>query len=192
MTADEVVAEISRRAWRFGVAVLLYPEVNVDCDGLPAGGYFDEDKMVLAVATGRQPDTWLGVLLHEYCHLTQFIEGQPSWAAYKNDLWEWLDGKSIKDTAASLESVRAVEADCERRAIRLARELDAPIDLERYAKASNAYLHFHNVLLNERKWIRKGVVLGEREDVLKHCNPTIDKDFSKTPAKLYKALLTCV
>lgn len=193
MTADEVVAEISRRAWRFGVAVLLQPTQKINNDGFMVGGYFDEVGRVLAVAVGERPEqVWLGVLLHEYSHLTQWVEDQPSWAAYRSDMWDWLGGKRIHKPAEAMRSVQRVEEDCERRTMRLIRELNAPIDLAQYARAANAYIHFHNVMAETRKWYRDDVVLAEREDVLSLCSATIDKDFSKTPAKLYRALLTCV
>lgn len=193
MTADEVVAEISRRAWRFGVSVLLSPDATVETNGFQSGGYFCGDSKTLAVAAGSQDqDKWLGTLLHEYCHLTQWIEGQPAWLAYRSDMWDWLGGKRIRDPEDAVSTVQALEADCERRTLRLARELGAPLDLEKYARAANAYLHFHNTIRETRKWYRNGMGPYLRPDVLALCNPTIDKDFSKTPAKLRKALLTCV
>lgn len=192
MNADEVVAEISRRCWRFGVAVLLSPGRTVDSDGYPCGGYFDEDRMTLVVAMGRNEATWLEVLVHEYCHVTQYIEGMPLWDAYRDEVWDWLGGKRIADPKGAVASIRELEADCERRAVRLSRELNAPVDLEMQCRAANAYLHFHNVMLETRKWYRPDVVMREMPELLAAANPTIDKDFTKTPAKLRKALLTCV
>ena len=184
MTADEVIWEITRRSWRFGVSVLLSPTKMVESDGVQVGGYFDGDAKVLAVATDRDEDSWLGVLLHEYCHLTQWIENAPVWLAYREDMWQWLDGKRIKNPAEAVRSVQAVEADCERRAIRLAREMEAPINLENYARAANAYIHFHNVIADKRKWYRPGVVMTEIPDLLAAANPTLDRDFTTTPEAL--------
>jgi len=192
VTADEVVAEISRRAWAFGVAVLLAPSETVDSAGFKCGGYFCDSTKTLAVAVGRDQDSWLGTLLHEYSHLTQWTEGQPAWAAYRGDMWDWLNGKRIRDPNGAIQTVQDLEADCERRTIRLAMELQAPIDLAEYARAANAYLHFHNTMRETRKWYGDGMGPYQRPDILALCNPTIDKDFSKTPAKLRKALLTCV
>lgn len=192
MNADEVVREITRRSWRFGVAVLLSPQQTVDADGHPSGGYFDGETKVLAVACGRTEDSWLGTLLHEYCHLTQWVDNQPDWLAYNVAMWSWIEGKRVRNPLAAIRTVQATEADCERRAIRLAKEMDAPIDLERYTRAANAYIHFHNVIAETRKWYRPDVVMSEMSDLLATANPTFDKDFSKTPAPLRAALLTCI
>lgn len=188
MTRDEIVWELTRRSWRFGVAVLLQPTKTVDSDGYQVGGYFDETRKVLAVATDRDEESWLGVLLHEYCHLTQWIEDQPVWRACRADMWDWLGGKRIKDPAASVRTVQEVEADCERRAIRLAREMDAPLNLEAYIRCANAYIHFHNVMADKRKWYRPGVVMAEIPELLAAANPTFDRDFSVTSPELRKQL----
>ncbi len=187
-----MVAEIARRSWSFGVTVILAPGGTVNSDGVQVGGYFDEDNKTLAVATGRRKDSWLGVMLHEYCHLTQWVEDQPMWRAYRSEMWEWLEGKRIRDPAGAVRSVQAVEEDCERRAMRLARELQAPINLETYARGANAYIHFHNTIADTRKWYRPGVVMTEMPELLAAANPTLDRDFTKTPAKLRAALLTCL
>jgi len=194
LNADEVVAEISRRAWSFGVSVLLSPDPYVDSgDGIQSGGYFSGESRLLAVSVGDRPvEAWLGTMLHEYSHLTQWTEGQPVWNAYRGEMWDWLGGKRIRDPEGAIRTVQALEADCERRTIRLARELQAPIDLGEYARAANAYLHFHNTMRDTRKWYGDGMGPYMRPDILALCNPTIDKNFSKTPAKLRKALLTCV
>ena len=195
MTADEVAREITRRAWAFGVAVILSPDDHVMADGLRCSGYFDADAKppVLAVATNRPVDRWLGTLLHEYCHLTQWAENAPVWHADENNDWgDWLAGKAVRNVKAQLIASRELEADCERRAIRLAREMAAPIDLEMYARAANAYVHFYNTIPETRKWFAKGRTPYEAPDVMALCNPTLDRDFSKTPPKLAKALRGCV
>jgi hypothetical protein len=189
MTADDVVWDLTRRAWKFGVSVLLSPDSTVDCDGYPSGGYFDPASKTLAVATGgRKQDTWLGVLVHEYCHLTQWAEDAPVWRASDAGMWQWLDGKAVKNIQADIRAVQEVEADCERRSIRMIREMGVPVDLERYIRTANAYIHFHNVIAKRRKWYRPDVVMAERAELLAAANPTFDRDFTKTPAPLLEQL----
>ncbi len=195
MTADEVVREITRRAWTFGVAVILSPADHVMADNLRASGYFDGevDQPVLACATGLPEDRWVGVLLHEYSHLTQWAEGAPIWDADRGAEWsEWIAGKKVRNVKAQLAASRELEADCERRTIRLIRELNAPVDLDRYTRAANAYIHFYNTIAATRKWYAKSKAPYNDPDILALCNPTFDRDFSKTPPKLAKALLGCV
>lgn len=189
MTSDDIIWDITRRAWRFGVSVLLSPDRTVEAaDGIQCGGYFDEDSKTLAVATNRREEVWLGVLLHEYSHLTQWVEDAPVWRAAKSDMWDWLAGKRVKGIRESIRTVQDVEADCERRTIRLIRELDAPVDLESYTRCANAYIHFHNVIADKRKWYRPDVVMGDRAELLAVANPTFDRDFTNTPPALREQL----
>jgi hypothetical protein len=197
MTADEVLAELSRRAWRFGAAVLMSPEPHVHTGGMKVGGYFsaeEGEQPILAVATGRDTEQWVGLLIHEYSHLTQWAEKAPVWAAADGceHIDAWLAGKPVKGIKAIIASVQELEADCERRAIRLARELQAPINLEQYTRGANSYIHFHNIMAETRKWYRDGQGPYTNAAVRAAANPTLDSDFSKTPKALAALLRECI
>jgi hypothetical protein len=192
-TEQEVSDEIVTRAWRLGCCVLIKPSEHIDCDGEKVGGYFDCEPVipVLTVAKNRKDGQWLGVLMHEYCHLTQWIESCDAWRLtikYDGSIFEWVQGKRIANLVPTIKAVQAMEADNERRTLRLIKELDAPIDVADYAKRANAYIHFHNVLGDLRKWYKAPSALYVPE-ILEHCNTTIDDDFSKTPKKLYAAIV---
>lgn len=196
MDARDVIEEISRRAWSFGVAVLLSPERQVKAaDGIECSGYFDGEGIpILSVATGGPQDKWLGTLLHEYSHATQWVERCPAWTADdKRDLlWDWVGGKQVRGIGKIIAAARENEADCERRTIRLIRELEAPIDLDRYTRAANAYVHFYNVLADKRKWYASGRGPYEVPEVRALCNATLDTDFRKTPPALRAAIESCL
>lgn len=191
MTADEIVAEITRRAWSFGVPVLLSPTSSIQgSDGVHCSGSFDGETPLL-MASMRIPEAdMLGILLHEYSHLTQWAENCQAWAEHDKTkgMWGWLDGKPLKDARRVVEITQELEADCERRTVRLIRELDAPIDLEEYCRQANAYVHFHNVIKDKRKWTKAPGVLRLPE-ITKHCNPTLDREYKTTPKPLYDALV---
>ena len=193
--ADDIATEIVRRCWSFGVAVLIPPEKLVDCDGSIVSGYFDGENRRLVVA--GHFDDWVGTLLHEYSHLTQWAEDSEIWRkdAYWTDranIDSWLAGDKVSGIKGAIEARRELEADCERRTVRLARELDAPIDLSSYCRRANGYVHFYNVMLETRRWYRPERRPYHTPEVSALCNTTIDRDFSKTPAALRAALLTCV
>jgi hypothetical protein len=195
MSPEEVVREITRRAWLFGVAVYLPPGDHVMADNLRCTGYFDGDseQPVLVCAMGADTNRWLGILLHEYCHLTQWVERAPCWLADKNPRWnEWIAGKSVANVEQQLLATQAMEADCERRTLRLIRELGAPVDVERYTRSANAYIHFHNTILETRKWFAPGKEPYNNPKVLALANPTFDSRFDRTPPRLAKALRECV
>lgn len=193
--AQAVVDEISRRAWIFGVAVLLSPEETVPLDGgLRSSGWFDGEKKILAVATGREERWWLGTLCHEYSHLTQWAENAPVWLADEKspDWWDWLSGKQVRNYRKGIETSREIEADCERRTVRLMRELSVPVDIEKYCRCANSYVHFYNLIPEVRKWYRPERAPYYAEDVTSLFNSTLDADYSKTPKHLLDALRTCV
>lgn len=183
-SADHVLAEIARRCKAFGVRLIVDPARNIEKDGVMVGGYFCDQSRELAVAAGSDTPVWMGTLLHEYSHLTQWIENTPLWRAYDERMWDWLAGKAIRNPSAAVRSVQLVEEDCERRAIRLAQELEADIDLPNYVRAANAYIHFHNVLLDKRKWYRPGTVMAAIPSLMAAANPTLDTDFRTTPKAL--------
>ncbi len=192
MNTQQVVAEIIRRSLAFNVTVILSASTSVDSDGIQVGGYFCGETRALAVATQRDEQAWLGVLLHEYCHLTQWVEGTATWRDYRDDMWHWLNGKAVRDYRGAVRAVQACEEDNERRTIRLIRELGAPLDLSTYARAANAYLHFHNTVADTRKWYRPGTVMQAIPSLMAACNPTLDTDFTKTPKALREELLRLI
>lgn len=192
MNTQQVVAEIIRRSLAFNVTVKLAASPSVDNEGFEVGGYFCDVDRELAVATQRDEQAWLGILLHEYCHLTQWVENGPAWRGYRADMWEWLAGKNIRDPKAAVRGVQVCEEDNERRTLRLIRELGAPIDLATYSRAANAYLHFHNVMATERKWYRPGTSMQTIPSLMAACNPTLDTDFTKTPKALREELLRLI
>lgn len=189
MTSGEVLAEVIRRSLMFGVTVTVSPDRKVSSDdGTESGGWFCGDSKRLAVATGGSEAAWLGILLHEYCHVTQWVENGPLWRAYRGEMWDWLAGKRIRNPRDAVRAVQALEEDCERRTIRMIWELDAPINVEEYAKSANAYLHFHNVMADKRKWYRPGTVMQDIPELMAAANSTLDTDFTKTPPALRKEL----
>lgn len=197
MTPDEVLHEVCRRAWRLGVAVRVSPEDTVSLDGSAVSGYFEDESEggpILVAATGANPDKWMGTLLHEFSHACQWAEGAEIWRSAKHcsDVWAWLDGKRVSGIADKIAAVRDLEADCERRTVRLIREMGAPVNVPRYCRAANAYVHFYNTVAETRKWYAKLKGPYEYEPVLALCNDTLDADFTNTPPKLAKALLGCV
>jgi len=191
MNAEQVIQEITRRAWSFGVMVLISPNKGITGpDGLVTGGEFDETvPSLVASQCSTQQDT-LGLILHEYSHLTQWAEGCSEWVAHQKTpgMWEWINGKPLKNAGTVVDTTRSLEADCERRTVRLIRELDAPIDVKDYCRKANAYLHFHNVIKAKRKWYKAPGALFVPE-IIRHCNETLDSDFSKTPKPLFDALV---
>lgn len=191
MKTAEVVHEITRRSWLFGVSVLMSPAAQLKhSDGSHCSGFFDENIPTLQVATAVAETDWLGILIHEYGHVTQWVEQCPPWVAHAKTpgMWDWLEGKPLRGAKHVVALTRDLEADCERRTARLIQELGAPMDLGAYCQQANAYIHFHNVIAEKRKWVKKVGILRDPV-VYQHFNKTIDSDFTKTPKALFDLLV---
>jgi hypothetical protein len=113
------------------------------------------DDKSLKVATGAAFEHWLGVLVHETCHIDQ-VRADKKWFVRCEGglarLDAWLEGKRpVRVRAATLESIK-LEHDCEHRSIEKIRRHKLPIDLAVYTQKANAYLIGYHVTLRERKW----------------------------------------
>lgn len=191
-TEQEVAAEIVARAWRLGCTVLISPTSFVMADGQKVGGYFDDAAEVptLLVAQYRKDGRWLEILAHEYCHVTQWFEQCDAWRAASDipNFFEWIAGEPMRNVRDTIRRTQLMEADNERRTLRLLQEIGAPFDAKRYARSANAYIHFHNVVADKRKWYKEPASLYAPE-ILAHCNDTIDTRIEKTPRALYDAIV---
>jgi hypothetical protein len=129
-------------------------------DHIMCGGFFDSNKKMLAVARGgRTQAQWLALLVHEFNHLKQWTEKSRFWNS-KSDLFlEWLEGKHSKWNAKQISkfyaAARDVEWDCERRSIKMIKELGLPLNLNDYISQANTYVGSYAVMLKKRKWMIK-------------------------------------
>lgn len=144
-------------------------EVGIKCDIRPVNylvlsgnircsGYFCEETMKLVVA-GKSKD-WLGILVHEYAHLTQ-------WQDTRTNIWkrgstgvtnldDWLGGKKIRSVKKAIEWSRDLELDNEKRSVKLIKKWKLPIELNDYIKKANAYIQFYNWMRYSKRWSRPG------------------------------------
>jgi hypothetical protein len=113
------------------------------------------DDKSIKVATGADFEHWLGVLVHETCHIDQVRHDRKRFAQAEESLTRldaWLDGKPpVRVREATLDAIR-IEHDCESRSIEKIRRHSLPIDVALYAQKANAYLVGYHVTLRERKW----------------------------------------
>ena len=122
-------------------------------DNIKCSGYFDEEEPRLVVAKNR-PD-WLQILVHQYSHLTQWVENCSEWkngciGITKVD--EWLNGTDVKNIKKYLALSRDLELDNEKRSVALIKKWDLDIDVDEYTRKANAYVLFYNYLYHTRRW----------------------------------------
>lgn len=143
---------------KLGVRVDLRPSGYVKLDkNIRCSGWFDSENRHLVVAMNR-PDA-LSILVHEYCHVTQWVEGIDLWVKSDDALQkvdQWLGGKRVHNIDRHLATARDLELDNEKRAVRMIRKWKLSIDIDEYIKKANAYVHFYNWIRYTRKWSKPG------------------------------------
>lgn len=159
---------------------------------MPVSGYFDSVNGELAVAKGKDVIEWLEILIHESCHLDQFVEGAAVWNS--NDYCD-VDGSTIVDLWLNkivelkpkildemIKKIILLERDCDMRAIEKIKKygLDDIIDLERYTRKSNAYHLSYVAVKNLRKWNKPKKAAYQVEEVLMSFSNKMSKGFTVT------------
>lgn len=141
-------------------------------------GEFDDSLRILEVS---QKENFLGILVHEYSHMRQWIEGSKIYRKkYKNYepydvLHRWLyEGKDYKEVVLDncFRSVKETELDCEKRAVETIKKWKLPIDIETYTKCAIAYIHYFDYMRHFRKVCEYSY---DRSEILN----LIEADFSK-------------
>lgn len=148
-------------------------------------GWFDEST--LAVAIKKPLNKWLSVFVHESCHKDQYLQEDPTWNTKINGfdactiLDHWLAHVCELDRKQFIEvinKVRAVELNCEKRAVRKIVANDLPISLARYKQEANAYIWSYTALMHTRKWIPD---VTKSEKLVQTMPIYFQPDYSKLP-----------
>lgn len=171
---------------------------NIICNGY----FIDQPKPVLVVATKKKKRDWILVLLHEYCHMKQWLEKSPAW--FNNKLPDntecsdrldlWLSGVlnlSDDELERYIQINIELEADCEKRALRLIDEFRLPISKEDYAKKANSYILFYHIVKKYRRWYSLGKEPYFIESVWSKMPETMDLDYTKISPEIEQILLKC-
>lgn len=203
MTKDEIVSEIRRRCRSFGVTFDLRPGGMVQLSPTSkCSGFFDaydERGPRLVSATKLDTEHFLGTLLHEYCHVTQWVENCTIWQEdekwgmkYDTEAWLGSNRRCTDNMRKTFETRRDLEADNERRTVRLIKELRAPIDLPAYIQRANSYVHFYNAMIVTNRWYHPQCVPYKMPHVTKlFRSDKIYDNFNKITKKQMAALVKC-
>jgi hypothetical protein len=161
---------------------------NIKCSGYFDDGGNKHPKLVVAM---NRVD-WLGVLVHEYCHLTQWAEGHELWEkagkslAYMDD---WLSGSSVKNISRHLANARDLELDNEKRSVNLIRKWNLDIDVDDYVKRANAYIQFYNYIRTTRRWSKPTNSPYTNSNLLLAMSNKFNMNYKKMSKKVEKAFI---
>lgn len=182
---------------------LPYPIGKFDCHGFFVinGGY---PKGELGIATGDGIKEWIKILIHESCHMDQFIENDINWVhnfIYDETnnkikesvdlLDEWIKGREMSSKLVTqlVDACLSVELDCERRAAEKIKKYNLDIDVEQYIQQANSYIYFYRFLEESRASYKKTPYQIKKvwSKMPKHFNndySTVPDEFKKLFSKL--------
>lgn len=180
MNKEQFLEYVRESCEKNGVEFIVTDNSRVHYSNIACNGFFDPDipvdikaehivektdfkstakdvRAVLAFSTGGKTEKEaLELLAHEFCHLCQYVEKSPLWISQEimSTFDRWLNGEDFEDKVLrqSWEKIVMLEADCERRVFKLAKELNLNIDPESYARNANSYLYFYSWCLDNRQW----------------------------------------
>lgn len=125
-------------------------------------GYFQDEPAELAVAIKMNEDKWLSILVHESCHMDQWLENTNIWKLQNSkygDINQILDDKlsgkkeySLKQFKEALNKCLRLELDCEKRSVKKIKKYNLDIDIKEYIKKANAYIFFYSIMASTYKW----------------------------------------
>lgn len=150
---------------------------NIKCSGFFSDGTDGQfDHPILCFADQRED--WLEVLTHEYCHMTQWLEGDafPLWNLGES-FDSWLGGEDLPNVYQSINYARDLELDNEKRVVAMMKKWNLPVDIDLYTKKANAYVQFYNYLKESRKWSIPGNAAYQNQRVLDAMSTEFDMDY---------------
>ena len=106
-----------------------------------SAGFFDEKNLV---SCSKRPD-WVSILVHESCHMDQFLEESRLWGDPDNDFDIWSKKNAKIDPKRYTEEFKLtlkLEIDCDRRAVQKIKDYNLQKyvgGLARYIRAANCY-----------------------------------------------------
>jgi hypothetical protein len=177
------------------IKLVLSPEKGVQFSegGILCNGYFDDITSTLACALGKDVSQWLVILLHESCHMDQWVEKVPEWTENvgMDNIEKWLNGDDTVNMNNIDNEIRTsiiVEVDCEKRTVEKIKKygLDSIINIDEYIQKSNAYVLFYLWMRKNRKWYTIGKEPYNIPDVVNVMPKTFDIDYTILDSNIEK------
>lgn len=179
---DLFVAHVKSECKKHNIRLQLRKAAYLKFNGSSTcSGYFDSGERLLAVATNRVD--WLSILVHEYAHLTQWVDNCEAWRLGSNSLTKafgWLEGDDVRNYRFHLGRVRDLELDNEKRSVKLIKKWQLPIDVKEYTQKANAYVLYYNWMCYTRRWMST--------KTSPYSNPTIYAKMPTTFRTSYRVL----
>lgn len=186
-----IVNDIRKYATKHGVKLSLEKSQRVVAKGetCECNGYFDAEDKLMVVAIDKPKNEWLPILIHESCHLDQFIDNNYLWQKWSvgyTMFFDWLgggvelDNKTLKLCA---QDIIDCEKDCEMRTIKKIKKYNLDINVRDYIRGANIYLYSFKYMMLSKKW-KDGIYLNK--ELISHSPSTFQKSYMIIPNELNK------
>jgi hypothetical protein len=190
MTKSEFLNFVKEECKKHKVKCVLKNTSYLKIEGITCSGlFYPEGKLVVAMKSPMAYE----ILLHEYCHMTQWIEQTEEWKNHQkinpDQFSGWLNGTPCRNIKKYIKWIIDVELDNEKRAVKMIKKINLDfIDINLYIKKANAYVQFYNWVLKNRKWSKPNKPIYKSEAVLSLVPSKFNMDYSKISDKLNKAM----
>ena len=156
---QKLISDISIKCIENGINLRLEYTDQVDQENIPCSGYFDEQTLAVATKKKKMQD-WLDVLVHESCHLDQFLEGLPVWIPDEDSLFiveDWIHGKNLtkRTLEKGFKNALTLELDCEKRTVTKMQKYKIRFNKNEYIQKANSYLFSYTYAFVHKAWYPK-------------------------------------
>jgi len=184
MNDQDIIRFIKEECEKNNITMVVDDAEFTYADSIPCTGYFDHDQMKLAIAI-KAPKAIL-ILIHEYCHMRQWIEQCDAWKEYEESdsgvIMDWWLARKIELTEEQqlkyFNIVAKLELDCEKRTVEFmkANGLESQVDV--YIQSANAYILSYQFTRRLRSWNKPGQAPYNNPKVVEILPTTfVDVDF---------------
>ena len=132
-------------------------------------GYFSYNNYPEFIcAIGNDIDEWFPIFVHEFCHYRQWVEKSKYWNILYDNVKvkkvdvsslmdDWITGKEFSKNKIKEYVKRTLECerDCEKRTVKMIKDFDLPIKIDKYIRGANSYLYFYIYVLKRRVWYKE-------------------------------------
>lgn len=188
------IAHVKKICKERKIKFLLSKHSVVNAKESPTSGFFDAGSRYLTVAKGKNPrQHWLSTLVHEYSHVEQEIDNDPTFfteikdssAEYLLDMF--LMGKlklSYKQLDLAIKKIVACEHNCEKRSVKNIDKFNLKLNKKKYIQQANAYLFYYYFVQEAKVWVPAPLAAYHQEFIVDNM-PTKILSFNQYK-KLYK------
>ena len=191
---QQLFNDITATVKEYNVRLKISEDDEIEYLGHPHFGFFIENPPTLGLAIGGDPNEWLPVLVHESCHMDQWIEQSPYWTNGHISNVEvcdimnlWIDREielSPTQITNILTKTRDIELDAERRTVDKFVKYGVDINVEEYVQRANAYIYSYNFFAKFRAWNDPDKLSAHLLDSIWTKMPThFNNDYTETPCE---------